>query len=241
MSITSSLPSDPQGYRFAGPAGKLFAGRQVASSDYALAHVEGPDAHDAAATPGYPLQVGGVAESTTPSAVADGDAVRAFFDTLGQLAVMLRGTTGAALLPNGAALADDTSNPTLTQIASFLMAYDGSTWDRVRGTSANGLSVDVTRIGMTALTIAHGNQTATTSSATMLASNSSRRYALIQNNGSVDVWLSLGGTAAANAGIRLAANGGAYEISAAHGNLFTGAIAGITASGSAVVMSTEGT
>lgn len=34
-------------------------------------------------------------------------------------------------LPSAAAMADNTSNPTVTKIGSYLMGYDGSTWDRV--------------------------------------------------------------------------------------------------------------
>lgn len=34
-------------------------------------------------------------------------------------------------LPTTAAMADNTSNPTVTKIGSYLMGYDGSTWDRV--------------------------------------------------------------------------------------------------------------
>ena len=42
-----------------------------------------------------------------------------------------------------AVLADDTVNPTITQISSYPMVYDGSTWDRMRGTSADGLLVNL--------------------------------------------------------------------------------------------------
>jgi hypothetical protein len=55
-------------------------------------------------------------------------------------------TTLAALLtrfPALAALADDVANPSLSQISTFLMMYDGATWDRVRGTSADGLLVNL--------------------------------------------------------------------------------------------------
>lgn len=170
MSISTTLPVDTQNRRFAGVQGKMAAGTQVGSTDYAVAHVllvdasnnplvtsgslnvQGPAAHDAAAS-GNPVQMGGVAESTTPSAVADGDAVRAFFDLLGQLAVVLKGSTGAAMLPDPAALADNTTNPTVTKIAAYLMGFDGTDWDRMRGTSANGLAVDVTRVQAGASTI----------------------------------------------------------------------------------------
>jgi hypothetical protein len=46
-------------------------------------------------------------------------------------------------LPAAAALADNTANPTVPGVGAFLMAYDGATWDRVPGTSANGLSVNI--------------------------------------------------------------------------------------------------
>ena len=42
-----------------------------------------------------------------------------------------------------ALLADNTANPTITQISSYPMVYDGSTWDRMRGTSADGLLVNL--------------------------------------------------------------------------------------------------
>jgi len=50
---------------------------------------------------------------------------------------------GVELLPAGAALADNTANPTLTKIATFTHIYDGSTWDRWTGilTAANYLPV----------------------------------------------------------------------------------------------------
>jgi len=197
MTISGNLPTDVQGYKFSGPAGKLAAGRQVGSSDYATQFVEGPDAHDAAATPAYPLQIGGVAESTVPSAVADGDAVRAFFDTLGQLGVVLRGTDGALLLPDRAAMADDTSNPTISKIASYLMGYDGSTWDRLRGDSANGLDVDVTRLPTVSSTTDVSLASAATS-AQLLASNSSRKGLLLNNTDANAVYVYYGTTATAS-------------------------------------------
>jgi hypothetical protein len=42
-----------------------------------------------------------------------------------------------------AALADATANPTITNIASFLMGYNGATWDRVRTANTGRLQVDV--------------------------------------------------------------------------------------------------
>lgn len=42
-------------------------------------------------------------------------------------------------LPAAAALADNTSNPTVPGVGSFLHGWDGATWDRLPGTSADGL------------------------------------------------------------------------------------------------------
>lgn len=86
----------------------------------------------------------------------------------------------------------------------------------------------------------HTQPSATTTSGAMLAANKRRRYALFINDGAVDVYLDLGTTAVANQGIRINANGGSYEMSSHLGNLFVGAVNGITATGSATVLVTEG-
>lgn len=91
-----------------------------------------------------------------------------------------------------------------------------------------------------ALTLTHTTATATTTTGAMLAANTDRQYALIQNVGAAPVFLKVGAVAVANQGIMLQANGGAYEMSAAAGNLATGAVNGITASGSSAVTVTEG-
>lgn len=41
-------------------------------------------------------------------------------------------------LPAAAALADNTANPTAPAVASFLLVWDGVTWDRLPGTAADG-------------------------------------------------------------------------------------------------------
>lgn len=51
-----------------------------------------------------------------------------------------------ARLPAVAALADATANPSLSALQSYLMGYNGTTWDRLKSSTANGLQVDVTRI-----------------------------------------------------------------------------------------------
>lgn len=48
--------------------------------------------------------------------------------------------------PTAAALADATANPTTTKVGSFCHVYNGTTWDRIRGDTTNGIDVDVTRV-----------------------------------------------------------------------------------------------
>lgn len=136
---------------------------------------------------------------------------------------------------------------TLT-VATHAVTQSG-TWTVQPGNTANTTAWKVDGSAVTqpvstpytaAITMTHTTATATTSTGAMLASNGSRKYALLVNDGSVDVYLKLNASAVANAGIRLAANGGSYEMSAAFGNLDTRAVNGITASGSAVVLVTEG-
>jgi len=63
------------------------------------------------------------------------------------------------------------------------------------------------------------------SSTTILSANANRKYALIVNDSDTTIYLALGAAAAVNSGIRLNANGGAYEINWT--NLYKGAIYGI--------------
>lgn len=49
-------------------------------------------------------------------------------------------------LPTAAALADTTANPTTTSVGALAMGYNGTTWDRLRSDTTNGLDVDVTRV-----------------------------------------------------------------------------------------------
>jgi hypothetical protein len=45
-----------------------------------------------------------------------------------------------------AALADGTGNPTVGKLGAFAMMWNGTNWDRMPGTTTNGLDVDVTRL-----------------------------------------------------------------------------------------------
>ena len=79
-----------------------------------------------------------------------------------------------------------------------------------------------------------------TTSTTALASNASRLYALLINDSDETIYLKLGATAVANEGIRLNANDGNYEMSKKLGNLYTGVINAICASGGKKLLILEG-
>lgn len=55
-------------------------------------------------------------------------------------------------LPSAAALADGASNPTTPTVGAGALLFNGSTWDRMRGDTTNGLDVDVTRLPASART-----------------------------------------------------------------------------------------
>lgn len=87
---------------------------------------------------------------------------------------------------------------------------------------------------------------ATSASGSILAANEDRRYALVINHATTELWLLIGSSTAAatvNGGIRLAAAGGQhdkFEMSAAKGNLDTRAIYAIAnSSGSKTVVVVE--
>lgn len=63
-------------------------------------------------------------------------------------AVHVQPGTGATFtvdseLPAAAALADNTANPTVPGVGAFLMAFDGTNWDRAKGDSTDGLLVNL--------------------------------------------------------------------------------------------------
>lgn len=94
------------------------------------------------------------------------------------------------------------------------------------------------RFGVHTAAPTHATATATTTTGAMLAANHARGYALIQNLGSSVVYLKVGANAVASEGIALPQYA-SYEMSERLGNLFQGAINGITASGSSVVSTLE--
>mgnify|MGYP001591394677 CR=1 FL=1 len=71
----------------------------------------------------------------------------------------------------------------------------------------------------------------------ILAANNNRRFAHIMNDSNEVIYLGLGEAAVLNSGIRLNALGGSFTIDAT--NLFTGAVNGISTSGSKVATFVE--
>jgi hypothetical protein len=85
-------------------------------------------------------------------------------------AVTVGGTVAVdSELPAAAALADNTATPTAPAVGAFLMAYDGATWDMVRGDSANGLTVNSELPAAAALGDNAGNPTAPAVGAFLMA------------------------------------------------------------------------
>ena len=81
----------------------------------------------------------------------------------------------------------------------------------------------------------------TVATGAVLAANVNRLYALLVNDSDTTIYIGLGTAAVVNQGIRINANGGSYEMSALHGNLYTGVINGIHGGvGNKVLLTTEG-
>lgn len=75
-----------------------------------------------------------------------------------------------------------------------LMAYNGATFDRVRGNAANGLDVDVTRIP-TVATATLANVASSATSVTVDAANAARLGMMIHNDSTAILYLKYGATA----------------------------------------------
>ena len=88
-------------------------------------------------------------------------------------------------------------------------------------------------------TSAHTTSVIGSSTTLALAVNTARKSALIINDSDETIYIKIGVNAVLNEGIRLNANGGAYEMSFKYGNLDTRAINAISSSGSKTVLITE--
>lgn len=94
-----------------------------------------------------------------------------------------------------------------------------------------------------AVSVTHTAVTVTTTTGQALAADviGHRVYVLLVNDSDTTIYIGLGAAAVANQGIRINAEGGAYEMSKALGNLYTGAINAIHGgSGNKTLLVSEG-
>ena len=117
--------------------------------------VNGQVAHDVADV-GNPLKIGGKAgTSINPTAVAASDRVDAHFDTKGRLGVFIASSYDGTGAVTGNTPADAFTATAGLNTNTLLSGFNGSTWDRLRSDTTNGLDVDVTRVSGT-VTVAGG-------------------------------------------------------------------------------------
>jgi len=201
-------------------------------------------------------------------------------------------------MPAAAALADATANPSTTSVGIFQHFFNGTTWDRARGDTTNGLDVDVTRvsgtvtvnqsqIAGTATSVNSGNKDAgtqrvviatdqvqltnalkvdgsavtqpvsgtvtvspakgssctptqvacSTTSATLKASNASRKGLVIYNDAAVALYVKFGATASSTSFTVKLPAGTVYEISGPE--IYTGIVDGVLASGTGNAYASE--
>ncbi len=108
-----------------------------------------------------------------------------------------------------------TNDNDFEEVASYLQGFNGTSWDRLRSTIANGLAVDVTRLSpLPNTTVVNRSGTITTggTAQVLAAANTARTGLTIQNtHASADLWLTEDGTttAALNVGYKLPAGASA--------------------------------
>ena len=151
----------------------------------------------------------GVRKDTAASlAGTDGDYEPPIFDATGRQWVNSE-------LPDAAALADNTANPTAPAVGSFGHVWDGSTWDRAPGTAADGTLVnlgannDVTVTSGLISTKTALTETAPTfatvgvTSAAAVSAAAGRKGLILTNTSSATISLAFDAAAVLNSGITL--------------------------------------
>ena len=89
--------------------------------------------------------------------------------------------------------------------------------------------------------VSHGTVAVGTASIAVMAANPDRKYALLQNDGTVDIYIKLGTAAAVlNTGVRVLANGGTYEMTRGAASVWNGAVQGISTIAAMRMLVTEG-
>lgn len=107
--------------------------------------VAGDVAHDGVDS-GNPIKVGGYGSNTQPTGVSlDGDRVNAWFTRAGLQCVSLRDNVGGGI-GSAASVSDNEGSGSHIEVASRVTVWNGTSFDRVRGDTTNGIDVDVTRV-----------------------------------------------------------------------------------------------
>lgn len=112
-----------------------------------------------------------------------------------------------------AALSDAFANPTTTQVGSFIFGYNGTTWDRLRSTTANGLVVDVSRVQGT-VAVTQSTSPWVVSGTVTIAPSGTQDENLKQINGTT-VLAGNGVTGAGSQRVTIASDNTAFTINAA--------------------------
>lgn len=124
----------------------------------------GDVAHDASDS-GSPVKIGGYASSTTPTSVSSGDRVNTWLNLGGAVVISGGGNEMSADAQSlGVPLVQRVGNASAGPLGVLPVLYNGSTFDRARGDTTNGLDVDVTRLPSATIagtTAATGSGTAT--------------------------------------------------------------------------------
>jgi len=146
----------------------------------------------------------------------------------------------------GKVTANPASNTLLDRLKALLTGIVLAAGTNVIGKLAANSGVDIGDVDVLSVagekytTPTHTQPSIGATTTVALVSNTDRLYALFINDSNETIYLKLGANAVMNQGIRLNANGGSYGMSKLLGNLYTGAINGICASGSKVLLVTEG-
>lgn len=203
---------------------------------------------DAASDSGNPVKVGGVNKSTPPT-LTDGQRGDVNLDTRENVKISIWTPNGNTAQTYGADNADGSAvSGTAGRISAMArnQVFNGTTWDRMRGDATDGTLVnlgsnnDVTVSGAVTATpekassATLANVSTSTSSATLLASNSARKKAVIVNDSTAILYVKFGTTASATSySYLLQPNDTLEEVT------YTGRIDGILASGTGTARTTE--
>lgn len=161
------------------------------------------------------------------------------------LALLLGAQTVFAATPSYIQVAPDGSGKKVDQ---NVITFGGNTVYRQTigiGDPTTGTSVAAVdafgrlNIGAPNVSFTHAHTNVTTASTSVLAANSSRKYAFIENTTSTPAYLDIGTTAATTTGIYIGPFG-SYELSSTLGNLSTAQVNVISTSGTIAFATMEG-